>query len=859
MSAVRRARGALLALVFWGAVLGGAVAQQVAVPAAPQSADAPAPLPPQVGQADASGALIARQAAPGADGEVVTPLSALGAEMVAQGDVPAQIDYAAWEKMAARSERVLEDSRAASTALESLRRQLVDWRSALQGAQSANSTRIATLRAQITALGPAPATGANEPEDLAKRRADLSQHLLRLQAPALAADEAYRRADGLIREIDRILRERQADQLLQIWPAPINPANWPEAVIGLTDTGIRLWEEIAENWADTTLRAEFYTNAPLSVIFLAIGMGLTITARKWVQDMAMRLRERGPAGAQRIIALMASLGEVVFPMMGVFMVALALQLSEMLGDLGTQIVSAFVDIAFPVVVAAWMAGRIFPRGSMAGPLDMGSEGRAEARVLSVLMGLMLGVEVLRDAAMTAQDYSEGTTSVISFPGILISGLVLLRLGQMLVRHLRAIQAREGEAQNFGRSSLLLIARAAVLVGVAGPILGAVGYIAAASALVYPAIISLGLIAVLLIAQHLIGDIYAMATGQRSDAGDALIPVLASFALSVASLPLFALIWGARATDITEVWTRFRDGYQLGTTRISPTDFLFFAVVFAIGYGLTRLLQGALKTTILPRTGLDQGAQNAAVSGVGYVGIMLAALIAINAAGIDLSGLAIVAGALSVGIGFGLQNIVSNFVSGIILLIERPVSEGDWIEVGTTSGIVKSISVRSTRIQTFDRSDVIVPNTDLIAGRVTNWTRFNLTGRLVVPISVPHGSDSRRVEAILREIAESQPMALMNPAPVVALMALGAETQNFEIRVILRDVNAQIAVRSEINHQIATRFAAEGISFSLAHVAAQAAVQTPPEPAAPNPMPPAKPTSRRSRKAGLPVNLDLSAE
>jgi small-conductance mechanosensitive channel len=448
-------------------------------------------------------------------------------------------------------------------------------------------------------------------------------------------------------------------------------------------------------------------------------------------------------------------------------------------------------------------------------LNLGTEGRAEARVLAVLMGLMLGVESLRDAAMTSQDYSEGTTSVTSFPGLVIAGLLLLRMGQLLARHLKTLQSREGEAQNFGRSSLLLVARATLAIGLIGPVLGAVGYVAGASAIIYPAIYSLGLIAVLLILQHLIGDLYAMIMRGSAEAGDALIPVLANFALSVLSLPIFALIWGARVSDITEVWTRFREGFQLGTTRISPTDFMFLAVVFAIGYGLTRLLQGALRSTILPRTGLDQGAQNAAVSGVGYIGIILAALIAINTAGIDLSGLAIVAGALSVGIGFGLQNIVSNFVSGIILLIERPVSEGDWIEVGTTSGIVKSISVRSTRIQTFDRSDVIVPNTDLVAQRVTNWTRFNLTGRVIVPVSVPHGTDSRRVEAILREIAESQPMALMNPAPVVALMGLGADTLNFEIRVILRDVNAQIAVRSEINHQIAARFAAEGIVFSVA--------------------------------------------
>lgn len=762
-----------------------------------------------VTQVDSSGALLPR---PGQDqaGQSAAPIPA-----APPTEAVAALDYAAWERLAARAERASANRSASSEALETLRRQLVDWRAALLGAQNANAARIATLRTQIAALGPAPAEGAVEAEEIANRRSKLGEQLVQLQAPGLAAEEAYRRADGLISEIDRVLRERQADQLLKLWPAPINPANWPEAVIGLTDTGVRLWEEGADKWGDDKARTAFGDNVPFILLLLALAIALLVYGRAWMQGMASRLEDRASAHGRKILALLASLGEILFPLAGIFCAYGALMLTEMVGEVGERLVEAAADLALYLVLAGWLAARVFPRGLSEGPLGLPSDRRAEARFYAVAMAGLYGTEGLRFAAMDAQSYSEGTTSVVAFPVLVVSGLLLLRMGQLLHRYLVS-ERREGEPVSYGKRLIGILGQGAIAIGLIGPVLAAVGYVPAAAAMIYPGMLSLFAIGLLLVLQELVSDIYAAIIRAEKGASEALLPVLANFALSLASLPIFALIWGARTSDLTELWTRFREGFALGDTRISPTNFLIFAVVFGIGYTLTRMFQGGLKNSILPRTSLDQGGQNAIVSGLGYIGIFLAALVAINAAGIDLSGLAIVAGALSVGIGFGLQTIVSNFVSGIILLIERPVSEGDWIEVGTTQGIVKSISVRSTRIQTFDRSDVIVPNSDLISGRVTNWTRFNLTGRLIVPVSVPFTSDSRQVEAILREIAAAQPLVILQPPPIVALVGFGPETMNFEIRVILRDVNFQLQVRSDINHAIAARFAAEGIVFSNAH-------------------------------------------
>lgn len=738
--------------------------------------------------------------------------------VVAQQSAPSETqeaagpDYAAWQITAERAEESIERGRASNVALEELRAEIVGWRESLLAAQSTNSSRIATLRTQIEALGPVPESG-NESEEIAARRAELNGQLARLQAPVLAAEEAFTRANGIISEIDRIIRERQTDALLTLGPSPLNPVLWGRGLRELGATVTELVAEVSEAWANPSQREATTKDLPVILLLTAVGLVLIMRGRRWATRLGVRLYDRWNSGKD-VWGFLVSLTQVALPLVGLFVLTEALFATGLIGLKGSEIVSALPIWGATLLGARWLAGRLFPARMSAPPLAVQPERRGEARSYTTLLAVLMVLQGVIGLLSEVGDFSDETVVVLSFPIIVMTALVLFRLGQFLTGQMTT-HAEEGGDVGYRNRVVRVLSRGAMLVSVVAPVAAAIGFTAAANALIYPFVLMLALLSAVLLLQKLVSDIYALVTHSPDGQADALIPVLIGFLLTLAALPFLALIWGARVADLTEIWARFREGFSLGGTRISPTDFLAFVLIFTFGYALTRLVQGALRTSVLPKTKIDPGGQNAIVVGLGYVGIFVAALVAITSAGIDLSSIAIVAGALSVGIGFGLQTIVSNFVSGIILLIERPISEGDWIEVGGQQGYVRDISVRSTRIETFDRTDVIVPNADLVSGTVTNFTRGNTVGRVIVPVGVAYGSDTRRVEAILREIAEAHPMVLAQPAPAVLFQGFGADSMDFEIRAILRDVNWMMAVKSEMNHQIVKRFAEEEIEIPFA--------------------------------------------
>jgi potassium efflux system protein len=294
----------------------------------------------------------------------------------------------------------------------------------------------------------------------------------------------------------------------------------------------------------------------------------------------------------------------------------------------------------------------------------------------------------------------------------------------------------------------------------------------------------------------------------------LVSILINVAVVIVGLPLVLFQWGFQPADIASWMYKIATGIQIGSFTLSLTGILWGLLVFALGFVLTRWFQGWLDGSVMARGRVDTGVRNSIRTVVGYAGLAIAGLVGLSAAGIDFSNLALIAGGLSLGIGFGLQNVVSNFVSGLILLAERPFKAGDWVVAGSVSGTVKKISVRATEIETFQRQSVILPNSELINGAVGNWTHRNKLGRIEIPVGVAYGTDARKVHALLLELASGHPLVLKNPEPFVAFTAFAQTSMNFEIRVFLGDIGNGGIVQNDLRFAILDAFDRENISIAI---------------------------------------------
>jgi small-conductance mechanosensitive channel len=265
------------------------------------------------------------------------------------------------------------------------------------------------------------------------------------------------------------------------------------------------------------------------------------------------------------------------------------------------------------------------------------------------------------------------------------------------------------------------------------------------------------------------------------------PLLTTFAklIKYAALAIWVLITldAFRVLRPIVGWARGVLTYPIGYGAISLTlgSILLFAISVYVAFWIARTLRTILQDEVLGRMSLPRGVANSVSSLTYYAVILLGLLVALIAAGFQVSQLAIVVGALSVGIGFGLQNVVNNFVSGLILMFERPIQPGDVVEITGTSGTVREIGMRATTLTTGEGADVVVPNGTLLSEKLVNWTLSDTNRRLDVDVGVAYGSDPKQVLELLKNAALSTPGVAAQPEPVVMLMRFGPNSLDFGIR------------------------------------------------------------------------------
>ncbi|CAA6826544.1 MAG: Unknown protein [uncultured Thiotrichaceae bacterium] len=292
-------------------------------------------------------------------------------------------------------------------------------------------------------------------------------------------------------------------------------------------------------------------------------------------------------------------------------------------------------------------------------------------------------------------------------------------------------------------------------------------------------------------------------------------ILSFFSVVLIAIMVLMFVWGSSHQHISSLVIGLKDGIKIGNLHLDLLNLAYAFLAFVVILSILPFIKNQLLDSWLKHSNLSSGAKDATKTLVGYAGAAIAVLWALYIAGVNFKSLAIVAGALSVGIGFGLQNIVNNFVSGLIILFERPVRRGDWIMVGATEGIVKDISIRSTTIQTFNKSDVIVPNSELISNQVTNWMLTNNIGRLQASVGVAYGTDVATVIKILESVARSHPEVISGHQDYqiqVLFLEFGESSLNFELRCFVKHVTNRLTVLSNINQEIDRKFRKAGIEI-----------------------------------------------
>ena len=799
---------ALVAVLLLG--MPGATAQTAHSPTSPNPAAAS-----QSGSVPTAPVQPAAQAAPKINIAEITAR--------ANRDVGVNIETAikGWQTELDRVESALQKPRLRYSELNDLRDELQRLRAGTEDFSKRLEPPLAAAKDRVALLGPAPAAGQPpEPEQAALNRAELNYLFGLLSAGQAAVPSANLRIDQLINTIQDIRRKNFATSLFQPVPGIYSYQTWarlpdyvPSATSRVRGIVTDWWDSVRDQ--DEVLLIAFEAVLLWVVLTLAAWHGVH-RLRGWRHEGEPPFWRRASSAAGVILLRILP---IVAPIMFLYgMIAEAQALPERVDWMFYSTAQSIIIIfAVNALVTTVFAPRS-PQWRL-----MPASDRAAARICGLVLTLAIvyGVTTLIYVITRLAQAPFALTVAVAFPSSLfLAGIVAAIL-------LTPLNAQHPN----GMPSLrwLTALRIPIWLTVAAIVVCALGGYLALSRFLAQQLIVTGSILALVYLLMLWVDGFVQGLGDDSTATGGwlkeraglerqrrerlVLPIglFLKFAVVVLSVPLILLQWGYRWPDIYDWYSQLFFGFRIGNTQISVAVLLASIIVFGLAYGAARLFQSWLDARILKPAGISGGVRDSIRIGVGYIGIVIAALAALSYAGFNLSNLAILAGAFSVGIGFGLQTVVNNFVSGLILLAERPVKVGDLVVVGGEEGYVRKISVRSTEVETSERARVLIPNSCFITEKVKNWTLRDNIRRIVIPISVGYGCDARKVRATLLKVAQDNPGIMTMPAPSVDF-DFGADTLNFKLYAFVDDLDKGGSTSTDLRFAILDAFSEVGIAM-----------------------------------------------
>ncbi len=707
---------------------------------------------------------------------------------------------------------------------------------------------------QLAALGPAPENG-NEPEEIAKARRGLTEAVAFAKSNMALAELTITRTGNLLDALADRRRSRLLEFVFSSSPLPYSFETIKTAVPDF----FHLLGEIAALPGTWWVSLPPEKRSPMVFValflMLTIGIGVTWFLRRLVLSrIGPYATEIQPAYSRRLLAAVADgLAKGIVPA-GVLIAIVArtqMESASIYGPFGDLIgTSAAYLVLFLLVTAlphsvllpefpGWRLTRIpAPRA------------RDIMRHVYLIAALFCAGEFVFDLARHVPSIGAALTeplrSVLTFGLNIAQGLVVLSLlrtrhwvldppdetqrdalddeGEQSLSKSEETDEEEDGVQRVDRNIFWHGLRVLlVCLALAGMIAPALGYVSLGNYLLNNMLGSACVLALLYILRGLFREVIGLVTGSLILRDRLGMPYIArrriklylrfgvDLVMLILGIAVVAPRWGVPAEDLAAGLTIALGSFTVGSFEFSILEIGLAILSFFIVMGLTGASKRFLDERFLPETQIDPGLRHSITAGVGYVGFILAALIAVMAAGVDLTNLALIAGALSVGIGFGLQGIVNNFVSGVILLIERPIKVGDWVVVGEHEGFVKQINMRATEIETWQRASVIVPNADLLSFAVTNWTHKDKLGRVDVRVSVAQDSDPDHVERILTEIGAAHERVRRFPQPAAYMFEIAPDRLVYELRVFTSDILWIFVIQNELFKEILRRFREEGIT------------------------------------------------